>query len=70
MAILHAKYSDDKETAKFNGLLGTFEVGQLEKSMLDQVYKLNEGEIGFPKRLEVGGERLWFSYYKIVKKNS
>lgn len=63
-----AKYSDDKETAKFKGVLGTFEVGQLEKSMLDQVYKLDEGEIGFPKRLEVGGRDYGFHIIKLLKR--
>lgn len=63
-----AKFSDDKETAKFEGLLGTFEVGQLDKQMLDQVYKLNEGEIGFPKRLEVGNNEYGFHIVKLIKR--
>jgi peptidyl-prolyl cis-trans isomerase SurA len=46
-------YSDDTETANKGGLLGTFEVGQLDKSLLDVVYKLKVGEISYPKRLEV-----------------
>ena len=61
-----AKYSDDKETAKFEGLLGTFEVGQLDKSLLDQVYKLEVGEIGFPKRLEVGKGEYGFHIVKLI----
>lgn len=48
------KYSDDKETAKLGGLLGTFELGQLDKSLLDVVSKLKSGEISFPKRIEIG----------------
>ncbi len=63
-----AKYSDDKETAKFGGVLGTFEVGQLEKSLLDQVYKLDEGEVGFPKRLEVGNGEYGFHILKLIKR--
>jgi peptidyl-prolyl cis-trans isomerase SurA len=63
-----AKYSDDKETAKFEGLLGTFEVGQLDKQLLDQVYKLDEGEIGFPKRLDVGGNEYGFHIIKLLKR--
>jgi len=63
-----AKYSDDKETAKFEGLLGTFEVGQLDKSLLDQVYKLEEGGIGFPKRLEVGNGEYGFHIVKLIKR--
>ncbi|RJP62334.1 MAG: parvulin peptidyl-prolyl isomerase [Ignavibacteriales bacterium] len=48
------KYSDDKETAKLGGLLGTFELGQLDKSLLDAVGKLKSGEISYPKRIEIG----------------
>ncbi len=61
-----ANYSDDKETAKFEGLLGIFEVGQLDKSLLDQVYKLEVGEIGFPKRLEVGNAEYGFHIVKLI----
>jgi len=61
-------YSDDKQTSKFGGVLGTFEKGQLEKPMLDQVYKLSEGEIGFPKRLEVGGGDYGFHIVKLIKR--
>ena len=61
-----SKYSDDKETAKFEGLLGTFEVGQLDKSLLDQVYKLEVGEIGFPKRLEDGNGEYGFHIVKLI----
>lgn len=46
------KYSEDKETAPFGGELGTFYISQLDKSLLDAVGKLKEGEIGFPRRLE------------------
>jgi peptidyl-prolyl cis-trans isomerase SurA len=63
-----SKYSDDKETAKFEGLLGIFEVGQLDKQLLDQVYKLEEGEIGFPKRLEVGSGEYGFHIIKLISR--
>lgn len=49
------KYSDDKQTNKFGGVLGTFDVGQLDKNLLDVVTKLKEGEISFPKRVDLGG---------------
>lgn len=62
------KFSDDKETAKFKGLLGIFEVGQLDKQLLDQVYKLEEGEIGFPKRLELGNGEYGFHIIKLLKR--
>lgn len=67
-AYFAAKYSDDKETSKLGGKLGIFEVGQLEKSLLDQVYKLKEGEIGFPKRLEVGNGAYGFHIIKLIKR--
>lgn len=63
-----AKYSDDKETAKFGGNLGSFETGQLDKTLLDQVYKLKEGEIGFPKRLVVDGTNYGFHIVKLNKR--
>ena len=61
------KYSDDKESGRFGGELGTFEVGQLDKSLLDVVYKLKVGEISYPKRLEVDANTYG---YHIVKLNS
>jgi len=48
------KYSEDKETAPFNGDLGTFYINQLDKNLLDIVSKLEEGEISFPKRIDYG----------------
>ena len=61
-------YSDDKETSKFGGKLGNFEVGQLDKSLLDQVYKLKEGEISFPKRLNLDNGEYGFHIIKLVKR--
>ncbi len=46
------KYSEDKETAVFGGELGTFYMNQLDKTLLDAVSKLKEGEISFPRRIE------------------
>ncbi len=48
------KYSDDKQTSKFGGKLGTFEKSQLDKNLFDTVTKLREGEISYPKRIELG----------------
>jgi peptidyl-prolyl cis-trans isomerase SurA len=62
------KYSDDKETSRFGGELGTFESGQLDKSLLDQVFKLKVGEIGFPKRLDVNANTYGFHIVKLVKR--
>ncbi len=63
-----AKYSNDKETSKFGGVLGIFEAGQLEKPLLDQIYKLQDGEISFPKRLEVSGNEYGFHIIKLIKR--
>ncbi|RPI73639.1 MAG: parvulin peptidyl-prolyl isomerase [Ignavibacteriales bacterium] len=46
------RYSEDKETAVFGGELGTFYMNQLDKTLLDAVSKLKEGEISFPRRIE------------------
>ncbi len=67
-AYFAAKYSDDEQTSKLDGFLGKFEVGQLDKQLLDQVYKLNDGEIGFPKRLEVGPGEYGFHILKLIKR--
>ncbi len=48
------KYSEDKESAPFGGDLGTFYLNQLDKSLLDVVSKLKQGQISFPKRLDYG----------------
>ncbi len=55
------KYSDDKESAKYGGDLGVFETSQLEKPVLDQIYKLKEGEIGYPKRMDL--DRFNYGYH-------
>ncbi len=62
------KYSNDKETAKLGGVLGTFEAGQLDKSLLDQIYKLKEGEISYPKRLDIGHNEYGFHIIKLIKR--
>ncbi len=62
------KYSDDKQTAKFGGVLGTFEKGQLEKPLLKEIIKLKEGEISFPKRLDLGNGNYGFHIVKLIKK--
>jgi len=48
------KYSEDKETAPFNGDLGTFYINQLDKNLLEIVSKMKQGEISFPKRIDYG----------------
>ncbi len=48
------KYSEDDNSKNFGGDLGTFYLNQLDKSTLDVVAKLGEGEISFPRRFEFG----------------
>jgi peptidyl-prolyl cis-trans isomerase SurA len=60
------KFSHDKESAKYDGKLGVFEGDQLDKSMKDQVYKLAEDEISYPKRLDIS--RGVYGYH-IIKLN-
>lgn len=62
------KYSDDENSAKMGGVIGTFETSQLDKPLLDQVYKLKEGEIGYPKRLEIDATSYGFHIMKLVKR--
>ncbi|MCK6613470.1 MAG: peptidylprolyl isomerase [Ignavibacteriales bacterium] len=47
------KYSDDPETKDFGGALGTFYMEQLDKNLLDIVTKTKEGDISYPKRINV-----------------
>lgn len=61
------KYSDDKQTAPLGGLLGTFEAGQLDKPLLDLIYKLKVGEISFPKRLNLTQNEYGFHIVKLLK---
>jgi peptidyl-prolyl cis-trans isomerase SurA len=49
------KYSEDKESAAFGGELGTFYVSQLDKTISDAISSMKEGEISFPKRIDLGG---------------
>ena len=48
------KYSEDKNTAPFGGDLGTYYMNQLDKSVLETVTKMKEGDISFPKRIDYG----------------
>jgi len=59
------KYSDDKETAKQGGKLGTFEVSQLDKTLKDRVYNLAIGEISYPKRLELDNKSYGYHIIKV-----
>ncbi len=65
---LAKKYSDDKETARFGGSLGLVEVNRIDKSVMDAVYKLKEGEISLPKRVEFGRDNYGYQIIKVVKK--
>ncbi len=62
------KYSDDKETAKFGGKLGTMEVGQLDKQLLSTVYNMDEGEISPPKKLNTDPKNYGYHIVKLYKR--
>lgn len=47
------KYSDDQETSAFGGILGTFYLEQMDKNLLELVGKMKDGDISFPKRLDM-----------------
>ncbi len=46
------KYDEDDQSKPFGGDLGTFYINQLDKSLLDVVSNMKEGDISFPKRIE------------------
>lgn len=60
-----SKYSDDVNSAKLDGELGVFEVTQLDDKMKEYVYKLEKGEISFPKRLEIDETTYGFHIVKM-----
>lgn len=62
------KYSDDKENARFGGELGTFEKNQLDKSLLDIIFKMKENDISFPKRLEIDNNTYGYHIVKLIKR--
>ncbi|MFA7227762.1 MAG: peptidylprolyl isomerase [Melioribacteraceae bacterium] len=61
-------YSDDKETSKYGGVLGTFEASQLDKALLDIIYKLKEGDLSYPKRLEIDKNTYGYHIVKLEKR--
>ncbi|MCF6268806.1 MAG: peptidylprolyl isomerase [Melioribacteraceae bacterium] len=62
------KYSDDKETAKFSGKLGTMEAGQLDKQLLSTVYGMEEGEISPPKKLNTDQKNYGYHIVKLYRR--
>ncbi len=61
-------HSDDKENSKFGGELGTFEKSQLDKSLIDIIFKMKEGDISFPKRLEIDNNTYGYHIVKLIKR--
>ncbi len=64
------KYSDDKETAPFGGVLGSFYMEQLDKNLLDITSKMKEGEISFPKRVNVSSTSYGYHIVYLEKRIS
>jgi peptidyl-prolyl cis-trans isomerase SurA len=62
------KYSDDKENSRFGGELGTFEKNQLDKSLLDIIFKMKENDISFPKRLDIDNNAYGYHIVKLLKR--
>lgn len=62
------KYSDDKETAKFDGKLGTLEIGQVEQQLLSTIYAMKEGEVSPPKKINVDAQNYGYHIVKLYKR--
>lgn len=62
------KYSDDKETAKFSGKLGTMEAGQLDQQLLTTVYSMEDGEISPPKKLNTDAKNYGYHIVKLYSR--
>ncbi|MBI9072478.1 MAG: peptidylprolyl isomerase [Melioribacteraceae bacterium] len=63
------KFSDDKETSKFGGDLGILEVGQMEKSVLETVRKMEKNEISYPKRIQMNRDTYGYHIVKLIEHN-
>jgi len=63
------KYSDDKQTSNFGGTIGTFELGQLDKNLLDAIGTLKEGNISFPKRIQVDQTTYGYHIVRLDKRS-
>jgi parvulin-like peptidyl-prolyl isomerase len=59
------RFSENKETNLIGGVLGTFEVEQLDKSLYAAVSGLQAGEISRPARLEQGSS---YGYHIVLVK--
>lgn len=59
------KYSDDKETGKLGGKLGTLEVGQLDQQLLTVVYPLANGDISPPQKLNTDPQNYGYHIVKL-----
>lgn len=64
------KYSNDKQTAPFGGELGTFEISQLDNQLKDVVFKLKEGQISPPKRIQMDAMNFGYHIVKLIKKTT
>ncbi len=62
------KYSDDKENSRFGGEIGTFEQSQLDKALTDVIYKLKEGDISYPKRIEIDRNTYGYHLVKLAQR--
>lgn len=62
------KYSDDKQTAPYGGKLGTFDIGQLDKPMLDLLYKMKVGQISYAKRIDLNNSNYGYQIVLLIKK--
>ncbi len=62
------RHSDDKETSKFGGKLGTMETGQLDKQLLSTVYTMSVGEISPPKKLNTDPKNYGYHIVKLYSR--
>lgn len=62
------KHSNDEQTAMFGGEMGTFELNQLDNNLKDVVFKLKEGDISFPKRIQLAPGTFGYHIVKLIKK--
>jgi len=64
------KYSDDKETAKFGGKLGTMEADQLDQQLKNTVFSMKKGEISAPNKLNITPQSYGYHIVKLINRKS
>ncbi|GJQ32382.1 MAG: peptidylprolyl isomerase [Ignavibacteriaceae bacterium] len=59
------KYSQDERTNRAGGNLGTFYIDKLDAALKETIFRLKEGDISFPKRIDYGQDDYGYHIVKV-----